>query len=127
MTLIDTSAWVEFLRDTGSQTCNRVEELLEETCIICEPIAMELLAGARDELHVAELRRLIARCITLKTESVDYEMAASIFRSCRRGGKTPRKLIDCLIAAIALRHEVALLHSDADFTVIAESVPLRLA
>ena len=29
MILIDTSAWIEFLRDTGSPTCARVDELLE--------------------------------------------------------------------------------------------------
>ena len=29
MILIDTSAWVEFLRDTGSAVCNQVEALLD--------------------------------------------------------------------------------------------------
>lgn len=30
MILVDTSAWVEFLRDTGSVVCSRVGELLDE-------------------------------------------------------------------------------------------------
>ena len=28
MILIDTSAWIEFLRDTGSPVCRRVDDLL---------------------------------------------------------------------------------------------------
>ena len=34
MILIDTSAWIEFLRDTGTATCNRVEALLESEIAI---------------------------------------------------------------------------------------------
>ena len=47
MILIDTSAWIEFLRDTGSATCNRVEALLESEIAICDAVRMEVLAGAR--------------------------------------------------------------------------------
>ncbi len=50
MILIDTSAWVEFLRDTGSATCNRVEILLENEIAICDVVRMEVLAGAIDEV-----------------------------------------------------------------------------
>ena len=48
MILVDTSAWIEFLRDTGSPVCNRVDELLEAELAICDPIRMEVLAGARE-------------------------------------------------------------------------------
>jgi predicted nucleic acid-binding protein len=127
MTMIDTSAWVEFLRDTGSEVCDRVDALLEGEVAVCEPVVMELLAGARSEAQLGDLRRLLARCITLPTASGDYEMAAAIFRQCRRGGKTPRKMMDCLIAAVAIRNEVALLHHDQDFAVIAASSALMVA
>ena len=127
MSLIDTSAWVEFLRDTGSLVCLQVEQLLEADAVVCEPVVMEILSGARDETQLADLRRLMARCTTLRTESVDYEVAAALFRQCRRNGKTPRKMIDCLIAAVAIRNDVALLHLDQDFVVLAENSALRLA
>jgi predicted nucleic acid-binding protein len=127
VSLIDTSAWVEFLRDTGSLVCLQVEQLLEADAVVCEPVVMEILSGARDETQLADLRRLMARCTTLRTESVDYEVAAALFRQCRRNGKTPRKMIDCLIAAVAIRNDVALLHLDQDFVVLAENSALRLA
>ena len=46
MILVDTSAWIEFLRDTGSTVCNRVEVLIESEIAICDAIRMEVLAGA---------------------------------------------------------------------------------
>ena len=55
MILIDTSAWVEFLRDTGSAVCNRVDALLDDEIATCHPVRMEVLAGARDEQHLKDL------------------------------------------------------------------------
>ena len=124
MILIDTSAWVDFLRGTGGPVCNRVEELLDSEIAVCDAIRMEVLAGARDEQHLQSLRRLLARAVTLPTRPSDYEDAALLYRSCRRGGETVRKLIDCLIAAVALRNGTPILHADRDFDTIARHSPL---
>jgi predicted nucleic acid-binding protein len=124
--LIDTSAWIEFLRDTGSSVCERVDELLNSRIATCDAVRMEVLAGARDQEHVQQLRRLLARATLLPTESIDYDSAASLYRSCRSQGKTVRKLIDCLIAAVAIRAGVHVLHLDEDFTAIASATELRI-
>jgi predicted nucleic acid-binding protein len=126
VTLIDTSAWIEFLRDTDSSVCNRVDALLAEEVAVCDPIRMEVLAGARDEQHLHQLRRLLARATVLATGPVDYDRAASLYRQCRRKGETVRKLMDCLIAAIAIREGVPILHRDADFDVIARHTALEV-
>ena len=73
-----------------------------------------------------QLRRLLARATLLPTESIDYDTAAAVYRSCRARGKTVRKLIDCLIAAVAMRASVPLLHLDEDFTAIAAVTHLRV-
>jgi hypothetical protein len=125
--LIDTSAWVEYLRDTGSPVCIRVDELLSADIATCDPVRMEVLAGARDERHLHDLRRLLARASALSTVTTDYEEAASLYRVCRRGGETVRKLIDCLIASVAIRSDVAVLHADGDFDVLARHTALRTA
>ena len=126
MILVDTSAWVEFLRDTGSPVCARVDELLEADIATCHPIRMEILAGALDERHLAELRGLLARASLLPTEPADYEDAAALYRACRRQGDTVRRLIDCLIAATAIRADASLLHADPDFEALARHTPLRI-
>lgn len=126
MILIDTSAWIEFLRDAGSPTCNEVDRLLAEDVATCDVISMEVLAGARDEVHLRELRGLLARATVLPIGPEDYESAAALYRTCRRAGSTVRKLVDCLIAAVALREGVAVLHADADFVALARHTGLRI-
>lgn len=127
MILVDTSAWVEFLRDTGSPVCTKVDELLDGEIATCDPIRMEVLAGARDEGHVNDLRRLLATASVIDVVSGDYEDAAVLYRTCRRRGETVRKLIDCLIAAVAVRADLPVLHADSDFDVLARHTSLRLA
>jgi len=123
--LIDTTAWIEFLRDTGSAACRQVDELLDHEIAICDPIRMEVLAGARDEAHLLNLRRLLARAVVLPMRPTDYEDAAALFRGCRRQGATVRKLIDCLIAAVAIRSGSPILHHDADFQTLARHTTLQ--
>jgi predicted nucleic acid-binding protein len=126
MILVDTSAWIEFLRDTGSDTCSEVDRLLAGDLATCDAVRMEVLAGARDEAHLRQLHGLLARAATLPTGPADFETAASISRTCRRKGVTVHKLIDCLIAAIALREKVDVLHHDVDFDQIARCTELSI-
>jgi predicted nucleic acid-binding protein len=60
------------------------------------------------------------------TEPIDYEEAAALYRVCRRSGTTVRKLIDCLIASVAIRADSPILHADADFEVLARHTALRI-
>jgi predicted nucleic acid-binding protein len=126
MILIDTSAWIEFLRDTRGRVCARVDELLDTEIGTSHPIRMEVLAGARDERHLDQLRRLLARASLIPTEPTDYEDAAALYRACRRGGDTVRKLIDCLLAATAIRTGVPVLHADTDFERLERHTSLRV-
>ena len=126
MILIDTSAWIEFLRDTGSPICQRVDDLLAAEIATCDVVRMEVLACARNEQHLQQLRRLLARASTLPTEPVDYDAAAALYRTCRQQGHTVRKLIDCLIAAVAIRGNVPVLHMDVDFDSLAQHTTLQI-
>jgi predicted nucleic acid-binding protein len=123
--LVDTSAWIEFLRDSGSGVCNAVDVLLDADLAVCDAISMEILAGARDDHHLAQLRGLLGRATMLPTTPADYDQAAALYRRCRRRGETVRRLIDCLIAAVAIRGDVELLHSDVDFAALARHTELR--
>lgn len=126
MILVDSSAWIEFLRDTGSPVCEEVDRLLGDEIACCDPVRMEVLAGARDEAHLRQLRGLLARSVSVGTTAADYETAASMYRTCRRNGETVRKLVDCLIAAVAVRAGVPILHADADFDALGRHTSLRV-
>jgi predicted nucleic acid-binding protein len=127
--LVDSSAWIEFHRATGSPADLRLTEALrcDEALATTGIVTLEILAGARDERHERDLRRLLARCLFLPlVEPVDHETAAALYRSCRRSGTTIRRLPDCLIATVAIRNRAELLHCDGDFDAIALHSPLAI-
>lgn len=124
--LIDTSAWGEFFRKTGSPTNSLVRSLIEDRERICitEPVAMEILAGATDAAELMKLEHLVDGLPMLKVQArTDYRDAAMLHRTVRGKGFTVRKRIDCLIATVALRKDATLIHRDADFDVIKKAVP----
>ena len=129
MALIDTSGWVEYLRRTGSPVNTMVRELLagRGEAFVTDVVVAEVLMGARDEAHAGQLRRMLNRCTFVPTRPLfDFEQASAIYRTCRRGGHTPRSLADCLVAAVAIDRNLQLLHADRDFERMAEHVPLAL-
>ena len=129
MILVDSSAWVEFLCATGSGAHLRLRTALREGLeLACtDVVLMEILAGARDDDDRDRLRRLLFGLEFFAVDGpADYESAAALYCLCRRGGETPRKLSDCLIAAVAIRNDAELLCADADFLTIARHAPLRL-
>ena len=129
MILVDSSAWVEFLRGMGSPVHLRLRSAIGAGAPLAstDAVVMEILAGARDESDRQRLRRLLYGFEFLAVEGpADYESAAELYRACRKAGETPRKLTDCLIAAVAIRSEAELLCEDSDFATIARHTALRL-
>lgn len=130
MILVDTSAWVEYDRATGSHADQRLASLIAEgggELAVSEPVLMEVLAGARDQQRHRDLRRLLTSFGWIPADVVaDFEGAARIYQSCRSAGVTPRGLIDCMIVNIAIRSGSILLAADRDFQQMASVVPLQL-
>ena len=89
---------------------------------------MEALAGARNVDEYAQVRSTLMSVHWLPFDPVaDFESAARIYGMSRSVGTTPRGLIDCMIASVALRSDVAVLTHDRDFARLADVVPLQLA
>jgi predicted nucleic acid-binding protein len=127
--LADTSAWVEFDRATGSTVDRRLTDLIahSDELAVTEPVIAEVAAGARTNEREAALRRLLARCHLIPFDSVtDFDSAVSVYRSCRRAGITPSGLLDCMIAAVALRSGASLLAHDVGMARIADVMPVGL-
>ena len=129
MILVDTSAWVEYDRATGSPADARLSELIDQQgpIAVTEPILMEVQAGARDDQRQELLRRLLLRFHLLPFDPVaDFDGAAVIYRRCRAAGITPRGMLDCMIAAVAWRTKVTLLAQDADLDRVAAVIGIPL-
>jgi predicted nucleic acid-binding protein len=127
--LADTSAWVEYLRSTGSAVDRRVLDLIDRDgpLTVTEPVVMEVAAGARTDRRERELRRFLSRFQLLRFDPViDFDGAARIYRSCRLNGVTPRAFVDCMIASVAARHDATLLAVDGDLLRIADVVGIAI-
>jgi predicted nucleic acid-binding protein len=115
--LADTSAWAEYDRMTGSAVDHRMAEIIaaDGPLAVTQPVAMEIIAGARDERRQADLTRMLERFPLRRFDAdVDFAAAAGIYRRCRSVGITPRGLIDCMLVAVAWRHADTVLAYDVD-------------
>lgn len=129
MILVDTSAWVEFDRATGSDVDRRLTALIADDgpIAVTEPVVMEVLAGARSDARERDLRRLLLRHHLHPLDpAADFEAAARIYWTCRQRGVTPRGLTDCLVAAVAWRYDADLLAQDVDLDRVAAVIGIRM-
>lgn len=107
----------------------RVRELVFDDSgevVVPELVLMELTAGLTDDQRIAEVSGLLHRFdVVPLAPRADTEMAAVLSQTCRRAGETVRTLIDCMIAAMAHRLDLPVLHCDRDFEVLARHTELR--
>jgi len=88
--------------------------------VVPEPVKAELLVGARSNDELRALRRMLEHFeVMLITPRDDFEQAVALHLQCRSVGVTPRGLVDCTIAAMAVRSGLPLLHHDRDFAALA--------
>ena len=127
--LVDTSAWIEYLRATGSATDRRLTAMMgRKPFAVTDVIVAELMAGVDLDGDAGAVRGIVDTAAFYPTRPpFDYETAANVYRLCRRAGATPRSLVDCLVAAVAINHDLEVLAVDRDLMAIAAHTPLRLA
>jgi predicted nucleic acid-binding protein len=129
MIVVDTSAWVEFLRKTGSRVHLTLRELIiaDAPLAVTEAVVLEVLAGARSDVELEQLRdRILAFPVLRLSGLAGYEQAANLYRACRAGGETLSSLVDCLVATPAIEASATVLAADRDFEVLARHTALRL-
>jgi hypothetical protein len=127
--LVDTSAWIEWLRASGTRPDRILTQAFArgELIFVTGVVVQEILQGARDESHATELQRLLSACRGIEPVYPEtYEHAATLFRRCRAAGRSVRGTVGCLIAAIAFEHNVEVLAYDRDFETLGKICGLRL-
>jgi hypothetical protein len=116
------------LRGRQTPPVAALDQLLESRSdlYVCGLIVTEVLQGIRDERQYAQTELLLSRIPCLPMVERTFVAAARICRDLRSRGTNVRNTIDCLIAAVALEHEVNLLSTDRDFALIEKHFPLNL-
>ena len=124
MNLIDSSVWIEWIRGAGSPACRLLGCLLQEETVCITPlIVQEVVQGARSPEALRELENPFTGLPLVYPRYRTHLDAAALYARCRWRGITVRSAIDCLIAALAVEHELPLLSSDRDFMAIAGIEP----
>jgi len=124
MFLIDSSAWIEYLRPNGSKKVkDKVRDILEkDDAATCGIVVVEILRGAKDDRLFEILKETLLSLPQIQMNNEVIEKAAQWGYTLDRKGKTV-STTDLFIAAAA-SDKAVVLHVDSDFEIIA-SLGLR--
>jgi predicted nucleic acid-binding protein len=127
--LVDTSVWSLALRrasQTNHPYAEELAELIREgRVVMIGAIRQELLSGVRDAKQFATLRDHLRAFPDLALATEDFEQGAEFYNKCRAKG-IQGSSTDFLICSVAVRREVSILTTDADFTRYARVLPIVL-
>ena len=127
MVLVDTTVWIDFFSANPYPHVKTLENLIvdrEDICL-CGIILTEVLQGIREDSEFKRTRDLFTNLIFLPMEYSVFLRSAEIYRALRRKGITIRKPVDCMIASVAIEHDIPLLHNDKDFVPIEKNFGLK--
>jgi predicted nucleic acid-binding protein len=126
--IIDSSAWIDYIRGAETSVVPAVAQSLRDgRAATLDAVRLEMLAGTWRGVSADTLGALLDLCHQVpQLPREDVESAAELYRRCRANGETIRSLNDCLIAAIAIRTDLPVLHKDRDYDVLARYSELQV-
>jgi predicted nucleic acid-binding protein len=119
----DTTAWIALRRGRPAAAATVRRLLRRGTLAVCDPVALELLRGARNVRELSALRTGLALLPTCAVAPSAWARAQDVLeglapdRGGRHRGVAP---VHLLIAAVAQENDLPVLHDDAHFDLIAE-------
>jgi len=115
LVLVDSCAWIDFLRYQEGEPGNQVAVLIEnKQAAITGVIIAELLQGVKIEKQQQQINFLINSVTSFPTQEIDWINTGLLLQKLRSQGIT-LPLTDALIAVIAQRYQVKVLTIDKHF------------
>jgi predicted nucleic acid-binding protein len=115
--LVDTSVWIDHLRDTVTAPVSYLRSLISaEELLVSDLILCEVLQGLRSDAEARAVEEALREFEIVSL--IDAELAvkaAANYRFLRGRGITIRKTIDLVIDTFCIERGHTLLHSDRDF------------
>ena len=129
MRIIDSSVWIAYFNGDDQPQTKSLVQLLEknEEPILFPVIALEVLAGFKNDADFNKVRSIFNRLDVLELSPEVHVKAASLYRGLRKKGVTVRGVTDCLITQGCIEYGASLLTLDRDFKTIARHCSLKLA
>ena len=128
VTIVDTTVWIDFFRGNNTPETEMLQYMLnagEDICI-CGVILTEVLQGIREDADYTGVTSRFESFLFLPMHHRTFANAAQLYRTLRRRCITIRNAVDCMIAAVAIEHDIPLLHHDRDFGPMAEHCGLKV-
>lgn len=126
MILVDTSVLIKFFKGDTDHKVELFKDIMARDVPfgISAYTYQEVLQGARNEEEFQTLREYLSTqtIYFLDEEACTYEKAAMMYFNLRRKGVTPHSTLDILIALTAIENNLALLHHDRDFDIMADYI-----
>ena len=117
MIAVDSAVWIDRLNGVASDWVKKLDAALDsEIIVVGDLVLMEVLQGARDDLHARLLHSVMAvyRTVEMLDVAIALQSAAN-FRLLKSKGITIRKTPDIIIGTWCIENAVPLLHNDRDF------------
>ena len=126
MYVVDTSLWIHALRARGNKAIKeRLRPIiLAGNATINDWIILELMTGIQSGEEQKKLEAFLAPLPRLPIDESCWMIASDLAVHLRKKGVTP-SAADSLIAAVAIKNEISLLHVDEDFTGMAQFSKLK--
>ena len=127
MILVDTSVWIDFFASKSFSHVSLLERLIreDENICICGIVITEVLQGIRNDIEFNKTRKLLEYLVFLPMQYTSFVKSAQLYRTLRKNGITIKRVMDCLIATVAIENDVSILHNDRDFLLIENQSELK--
>ena len=127
MILVDTSVWIDFFSSKPLPHVNLLEKLIhnEEDVCICGIVITEILQGIKNDKEFNKTRKLLECLVFLPMSYTTFIKSAQLYRMLRKNGITIKRVMDCLIATVAIENDIPILHNDKGFVLIESQSKLK--
>ena len=127
--IVDTSVWIDFFNGVTSGQVERLVYYIENNypVYLCPLILMEILQGFKDDTDYLSVKKILLEYPMLQEDQISVAIgAADLYRKLRKKGITIRKSNDCIIAYLAMRFKLPVLHTDRDFSIISKYTKMKV-
>lgn len=126
LVIVDTSIWIDTFSSRGKSFLDPARLNEVATCL---PIVQEVLQGVRHDGDYETVKQafLAFPCFEPQMGQDLFLAGSDLYRAARKRGLTVRSSVDCLIAAVCIKHKIAIFHKDRDFTLMARFSDLQIA
>jgi len=123
--LVDTTVWVNFFRGGNDSLKDRLGGLIaDDRACMTEIVIFELLRGARSQKEYNMLLKDFSALPALSPDAKAWQKAWETAFLCRQRGLNTPALVT-LIASIAIRHRITLMHSDRHYELLSRHTSLK--